>query len=109
MKKFLFILLLLPLSATADVFGFQGSLDGEYNLDTEDSTLTAEVSRTFSIYGFSVAGDVDFDLIDLEYDGLDLKAEYDILDANSTSIYVSSGLDTDWEMEDVKVGFEVKF
>ena len=35
--------------------------------------------------------------------------EYDILEMNSTSFYVSSGLDTDWEMEDITLGMSIKF
>ena len=78
-------------------------------MDSDSSTITSQVGKTIGLYGFSVTADVDFDVMEFAYDGMDFKAEYDILDANSTSVYISSGLDTDWEMEDIVVGVEVKF
>ena len=110
-KKFLLpILIILPFTAAqAGLLGLDSQIKGEYNLDTDKSTLTSQIGKTIGMYGLSVTGDVDFDIKEFEYTGMDFKAEYDILDANSTSVYISSGLDTDWEMEDIVVGVEVKF
>ena len=109
-KKILLpLLLLLPFTAQAGLLGLDNEIKGEYNTDTSASTVTAQVGKTIGIYGFSVTGDVDFDLKELEYTGIDFKAENDILEMNSTSFYVSSGLDTDWEMEDITLGMSIKF
>ena len=61
------------------------------------------------LYGLSVTGDIDFDLEELEYTGMDFKAEYDFLEMDNVSIHVSSGLDTNWAMEDIVVGFTLQF
>ena len=108
-KLLLVLVVLLPFSAQAGILGLDNTIKGEYNTDTSASTLTGEIGKTIGLYGFSITGDVDFDIKEFEYTGMDFKAEYDILDANSTSVYISSGLDTDWEMEDIVVGVEVKF
>jgi hypothetical protein len=47
--------------------------------------------------------------MEFAYDGVDVKAEYDVLQLNNASVYVSSGLDTNWEMEDIKIGLEINF
>ena len=73
------------------------------------STLTAQIGKTMGLYGFSVTGDVDFDLKELEYTGMDFKAEYDFLEMDNVSIHVSSGLDTSWEMEDIVIVFTLQF
>tara|TARA_Y100001963_G_scaffold26742_1_gene36498 strand:+ start:1744 stop:2127 length:384 start_codon:yes stop_codon:yes gene_type:complete len=110
MKELLLVLLFtIPLTANAEMLGFNTKFDGAYNIDTSTSELTGEVGRTIGMYGFSVTGDIDFDLIEFAYDGMDFKAEYDILDANSTSLYISSGLDTNWGLENIVIGFTAEF
>ena len=111
LRKFLLpILVMLPfVTAHAGVLGLDSQIKGEYNIDTDKSTLTSQIGKTIGMYGLSVTGDVDFDVMEFAYDGMDVKAEYDVLQLNNASIYVSSGLDTNWGMEDIKVGFEFKF
>ena len=109
-KKILLPLLLaLPFTAQAGMLGLDSQIKGDYNIETNKSTLTSQVGKTIGLYGLSVTGDIDFNVMEFAYDGIDLKAEYDVLELNSTSLYVSSGFDTNWEMEDIVVGFEVKF
>ena len=110
MKELLLVLLFtIPLTANAEMLGFNTNFDGSYNMDTSTSELTGQVGRTIGMYGFSVTGDIDFDLIEFAYDVMDFKAEYDILDANSTSLYISSGLDTNWGLENIVIGFTAEF
>ena len=110
-KKFLLpILILLPFTAVhAGLLGLDSKIKVAYNIDTDTSTLTSQIGKTIGMYGLSVTGDIDFDVMEFAYDGMDVKAEYDVLQLNNASIYVSSGLDTNWGMEDIKVGFEFKF
>ena len=104
------LLILLPFTAAhAGVLGLDSNIKGEYNLETNKSTLTSQVGKTIGMYGLSVSADVDFDVMEFAYDGMDFKAEYDVLQLNNASIYVSSGLDTNWAMEDIKLGFEFNF
>tara|TARA_R100001082_G_C4364168_1_gene160963 strand:+ start:2845 stop:3180 length:336 start_codon:yes stop_codon:yes gene_type:complete len=111
MKKYLLtVLLILPFTAAqAGLLGLDSQIKGEYNLDTDTSTLTSQIGKTIGMYGLSVTGDVDFDVMEFAYDGVDIKAEYDVLQLNNASVYVSSGLDTNWEMEDIKIGLEINF
>ena len=104
MKKYLLtVLLILPFTAAqAGLLGLDSQIKGEYNIDTDTSTLTSQIGKTIGMYGLSVTGDVDFDVMEFAYDGVDVKAEYDVLQLNNASVYVSSGLDTNWEMEDIK-------
>jgi len=103
------LLILLPFTAQAGLLGLDSQIKGDYNIETNKSTLTSQVGKTIGLYGLSVTGDIDFNVIDFAYDGMDFKAEYDVLELNSTSLYVSSGLNTNWEMEDIVVGFEFNF
>jgi len=103
------LLILLPFTAQAGLLGLDSQIKGEYDMDSDSSTITSQVGKTIGLYGFSISADVDFDVMEFAYDGMDFKAEYDLLEMNSTSVYVSSGLDTNWGRENIKVGFEFKF
>ena len=110
-KKFLLpILILLPFTtAQAGLLGLDSEIKGEYNLETNKSILTSQVGKTIGMYGLSVSADVDFNVMEFAYDGMDFKAEYDVLQLNNASIYVSSGLDTNWAMEDITLGMSINF
>ena len=102
--------MLIPLKVVhAGLLGLDSEIKGEYNLETNESTLTSQVGKTVGMYGLSVSADVDFDVMEFSYDGMDFKAEYDVLQLNNASIYVSSGLDTNWAMEDITLGMSIKF
>ena len=102
--------MLIPLKVVhAGLLGLDSQIKGEYNLETHKSTLTSQVGKTIGMYGLSVSADVDFDVMEFSYDGMDFKAEYDVLQLNNASIYVSSGLDTNWAMEDITLGMSIKF
>ena len=103
------LLILLPFTAQAGLLGLDSQVKGEYNIDSDSSTITSQVGKTIGLYGFSITADVDFDVMEFSYDGMDFKAEYDLLEMNNTSMYISSGLDTNWEREDIILGLEVKF
>ena len=109
-KKILLPLLLaLPFTAQAGLLGLDSQVKGDYNIETNKSTLTSQVGKTIGLYGLSVTGDIDFNVMDFAYDGMDFKAEYDFLEMDNVSIHVSSGLDTSWEMEDIVIGFTLQF
>ena len=102
--------MLIPLKVVhAGLLGLDSEIKGEYNLETNKSTLTSQVGKTVGMYGLSVSADVDFDVMEFSYDGMDFKAEYDFLEMDNVSIHVSSGLDTNWAMEDIVVGFTLQF
>ena len=102
--------MLIPFKVVqAGLLGLDSEIKGEYNLETNKSTLTSQVGKTVGMYGLSVSADVDFDVMEFSYDGMDFKAEYDVLQLNNASIYVSSGLDTNWAMEDITLGMSIKF
>ena len=102
--------MLIPFKVVhAGLLGLDSEIKGEYNLETNKSTLTSQVGKTVGMYGLSVSADVDFDVMEFAYDGMDFKAEYDVLQLNNASIYVSSGLDTNWAMEDITLGMSIKF
>lgn len=104
------LLLLFPLSsAQADFLGFDSKLNGEYNIDTNKSSVSGEIGKTIGVYGFSITSDIDFDLINFTYEGMDIKTQYSLGTATSMEVYLKSGLDTNWTREDVVVGLEVKF
>ena len=103
------LLILVPFTAQAGLLGLDSQIKGEYNLETNKSTLTSQVGKTVGMYGLSVSADVDFDVMEFSYDGMDFKAEYDFLEMDNVSIHVSSGLDTNWAMEDIVVGFTLQF
>ena len=108
-KIILPLLLILPFTAQAGLLGLDSQIKGDYNLETNKSTLTSQVGKTIGMYGLSVSADVDFNVMEFAYDGMDFKAEYDVLQLNNASVYVSSGLDTNWAMEDIKLGYEFNF
>ena len=69
------ILTLVSLPTSAGMLGMDWEATGEYNVDTEVSTLKAEVGKTISLGGLSLTADADFDIIGTEFSGTDYKAE----------------------------------
>ena len=57
------ILTLVSLPTSAGMLGMDWEATGEYNVDTEVSTLKAEVGKTISLGGLSLTADADFDII----------------------------------------------
>jgi len=109
MRVLLTLLTLIPFTATAGMLGLDSKVEGDYNLETNKSTLTGEIGKTISAFGLSVTGDIDFDITEFEYTGVDFKSAYSLGDTYSMEIFAKSGLDTNWEMEDIVVGFSAKF
>jgi len=101
------ILTLVSLPASAGMLGMDWETTGEYNLDTEVSTLTAQVGKTISLGSLSMTVDADFDIIGTAFSGTDYKAEMDVPGASGLEVYVKSGLNKNWERENVIAG--VKF
>ena len=105
-KTILLLLSLIPFTANADLLGLDSTIEGDYNIETNKSTLTGEIGKTVGMYGLSVTGDIDFDIIEFAYSGMDFKSTYSV---GKLDLYVKSGLGTNWEMEDIIVGFTAKF
>ena len=98
------ILTLVSLPASAGMLGMDWEATGEYNVDTEVSTLKAEVGKTISLGGLSLTADADFDIIGTEFAGTDYKAEMSIPGASGLEVYVKSGLSKTWKREDIIAG-----
>ena len=108
MKKLLLtttLFIFTTFSASAGMLGFDWSTTGEYNVDTEVSTLTAEVGRSINLSGLTLSADADFDIIGTSFSGTDYKASMDMPGASGMSIYVKTGLSKTWEREDIVAGF----
>ena len=98
------ILTLVSLPASAGMLGMDWEATGEYNVDTEVSTLKAEVGKTISLGGLSLTADADFDIIGTAFSGTDYKAEMSIPGASGLEVYVKSGLSKTWKREDIIAG-----
>ena len=82
------ILTLVSLPASAGMLGMDWEATGEYNVDTEVSTLKAEVGKTISLGGLSLTA----------------EAEMSIPGASGLEVYVKSGLSKTWKREDIIAG-----
>ena len=121
MKKYLLALataLMLPVSAFAFELGSTGiSLDNEvetsWSVDNEEYGLTLESGITVPVWILSANVNADFDIknwIEDEgdmYQGLDIGVDYNV--NQWMMLEVDTGMDTDWEMEDVVLSATVKF
>ena len=123
MNKYLLALvtaLMLPISAAAIEIGNTGiSLDNEveavWSVDNEDYDLTLESGITVPVWILSANVNADFDIEALiedhhntdTYKGLDIGVDYSI--NQWMMLEVDTGMDTDWEMEDIVLSATVKF
>jgi len=122
MNKYLLALvtaLMLPLSAVAIEIGNTGiSVDNEieavWSVDNEDYDLTLESGVTVPVWIMSANVNADFDieaLIEDEgadtYKGLDIGVDYSL--TSFMMLEVDTGVDNDWEMEDIKLSATLSF
>ena len=122
MNKYLLALvtaLMLPLSAVAIEIGNTGiSVDNEieavWSVDNEDYDLTLESGVTVPVWIMSANINADFDieaLIEDEgadtYKGLDIGIDYSL--TSFMMLEVDTGVDNDWEMEDIKLSATFSF
>jgi|TARA_R100000234_G_C4928500_1_gene147390 hypothetical protein len=122
MNKYLLALvtaLMLPLSAVAIEIGNTGiSVDNEieavWSVDNEDYDLTLESGVTVPVWIMSANVNADFDieaLIEDEgadtYKGLDIGIDYSL--TSFMMLEVDTGVDNDWEMEDIKLSATFSF
>lgn len=122
MNKYLLALvtaLMLPLSAVAIEIGNTGiSVDNEveavWSVDNEDYDLTLESGVTVPVWIMSANVNADFDieaLIEDEgadtYKGLDIGVDYSL--TSFLKLEVDTGVDNDWEMEDIKLSATFSF
>ena len=122
MNKYLLALvtaLMLPLSAVAIEIGNTGiSVDNEieavWSVDNEDYDLTLESGVTVPVWIMSANVNADFDieaLIEDEgadtYKGLDIGVDYSL--TSFLMLEVDTGVDNDWEMEDIKLSATLSF
>lgn len=104
------------LPAYAIDLGFM-SLDNEieakYNVDTETSGLTAQTGVTVPLWMLSASVDADMDLLAIGddskemYQGIDIGLDYQVHD--NILLELDSGIDTDWNREDITVSATIKF
>ena len=90
--------------AYAELFGLDWESTGEYNVDTETTSLTAQVGKSIFLSGLTLSADADFDIIGASFSGTDYKASIDVKD--NLEVYLSTGLDTTWTREDLVAGFK---
>ena len=122
MNKYLLALvtaLMLPLSAVAIEIGNTGiSVDNEieavWSVDNEDYDLTLESGVTVPVWIMNANVNADFDieaLIEDEgaytYKGLDIGVDYSL--TSFLMLEVDTGVDNDWEMEDIKLSATLSF
>ena len=122
MNKYLLALvtaLMLPLSAVAIEIGNTGiSVDNEieavWSVDNEDYDLTLESGVTVPVWIMNANVNADFDieaLIEDEgadtYKGLDIGVDYSL--TSFLMLEVDTGVDNDWEMEDIKLSATFRF
>ena len=62
---------LISLPASAGMLGLDWEATGEYNIDTEISSLDVEVGKTIMWNSVSISADADFDIINTEFEGTD--------------------------------------
>ena len=122
MNKYLLALvtaLMLPLSAVAIEIGNTGiSVDNEieavWSVDNEDYDLTLESGVTVPVWIMSANVNADFDIEALikdegadTYKGLDIGIDYSL--TSFMMLEVDTGVDNDWEMEDIKLSATFSF
>ena len=100
-----FLMSLISLPASAGMLGLDWEATGEYNIDTEVSTLDMQVGKTIMWGGVSITADADFDIIDTEFDGTDYKVST-LVPNSSIEVYLETGLDDEWTREDVIAGIK---
>ena len=98
------LLTVASLPASAGMLGMDWEATGEYNVDTEVSSLTAQIGKTISLGALSITADADFDIIGTTFSGTDYKASMGVPNASGLEIYVKSGLDKTWKREDIIAG-----
>ena len=91
--------------AYAELFGLDWESTGEYNVDTEVTSLTAQVGKSILLNGLTLTADADYDIIGSSFSGTDYKASFDVSD--NLEMYLSTGLDSTWTREDLVAGFKV--
>ena len=96
-------------NAYSDVLGLDFSVEGEYNMDNSTSTLTSEIGKTIMLSGLSLSSDADFDVLEMEYKGMDFKANYNVDVLSGVDVYIKSGMTKDWAREDIVAGFSLSF
>ena len=122
MNKYLLALvtaLMLPLSAVAIEIGNTGiSVDNEieavWSVDNEDYDLTLESGVTVPVSIMNANVNADFDIAALiedegadTYKGLDIGVDYSL--TSFLMLEVDTGVDNDWEMEDIKLSATLSF
>ena len=101
-----FLMSLISLPASAGMLGLDWEATGEYNMDTEVSTLDMQVGKTIMWKSVSLSANADFDIVNTEFDGTDYKASV-LVPNSSIEMYLETGLDNEWAREDIVAG--VKF
>ena len=123
MNKYLLALvtaLMLPLSAVAIEIGNTGiSVDNEieavWSVDNEDYDLTLESGITVPVWIMSANINADFDIEALiedhhntdTYKGLDIGVDYNL--TSFLMLELDTGIDNDWEREDIKLSATFSF
>lgn len=101
------LLALISSPALAGMWGMDWEATGEYNVDTDVSSLTAQVGRSFNLGGLTISADADFDIIGTAFSGTDYKASMDLPGMSGASVYLKTGLTSDWGGEDMIAGVTI--
>ena len=108
MKKLLLtttLLIFTTFSVSAGMLGLDWETTGEYNVDTDVSSLTMEVGKSVNLSGLTLSADADFDIIGTSFSGTDYKASMNMHGESGMELYVKTGLDKTWKREDIVAGF----
>tara|TARA_B100000287_G_scaffold152259_2_gene143934 strand:- start:2750 stop:3112 length:363 start_codon:yes stop_codon:yes gene_type:complete len=120
MRSFILALaaaIVFALPAHAIDLGNGISLDNEikakYNVDTETSDLTAQTGVTVGVWVLDMSVDADFDLLSISddskdlYQGIDIGVDWRLHD--SLVIELDTGINTDWERENISLSATLSF
>ncbi len=123
MKKLLLAMvtaLLLPMSVAAIELGSTGitldnSVEATWSIDNEDYDLTLESGVTVPVWIMSANINADFDIEALiedhhntdTYKGLDIGVDYSL--TSFLMLELDTGIDNDWEREDIKLSATFSF
>ncbi len=90
------------------------SMTASYNVDTPATTLVAESGMTVPLLMMDLTVDSDWDLTALGssssadfWKGIDIGLDYDI--SHSVVLELNTGIDTNWNREDVTLSMTLSF
>ena len=82
-----------------------------WDFDAEDYAATVTPYLGYSIYGVDLGVESEVNLRDIEFTGLDLSAEYDLMSIGpvGTTVFGEVNVNSDVEFNGAQVGVRLKF